>query len=346
MGSPAVVVPGPVPIDRRIEEKFLRELGPLLRKELENVLTEDIVLNADGKLWAKRRGQGFQIIGEMLDSQACLLIGTVAWLRGNTVVNDQNPVLECDLPIFGSRFEAIVPPVASSPIFAIRRRAEKVQSLQDVAAQGILTRRDDPGNRMRQRENFVAELNGMDHVEVLEHAVKARWNVLVAGSTGSGKTTLLNSLLEAQSRLTPSDRTIIIEDTPELNCQVPNSLCLLSSRHFSMLDCLLVSMRLIPKRITVGEVRGRTADALVKAWNTGHSGGFATLHADNAELALVRLEALVAEATEAPRQDWIAQAVNLVVFIEADPDLPAGRKVKQIGVVTGYSDGHYQLTYV
>jgi type IV secretion system protein VirB11 len=199
---------------------------------------------------------------------------------------------------------------------------------------------------MRQRSNFLAEVEGMDHRDILMHAIANRWNILVAGSTGSGKTTFVNTLLEAQTRLTPHDRTVIIEDTPELNCKVANSISLLSSAHFSMLDCLLVSMRLIPKRITVGEVRGKTAEALVEAWNTGHPGGFATLHADNAELALVRLEALVAKATAAPRQDWIAQAVNLVVFIESDPALPAGRKVKEVCVVTGYKDGRYQLVYV
>jgi type IV secretion system protein VirB11 len=282
----------------------------------------------------------------MEDFQSQLLIGTAAYLRGNTVINDTNPILECDLPVFGCRFEAIVPPVVAAPIFAIRRRAEKVQTLDDYVESGILSHRDDPKNRMRQRSNFLAEVDGMDHRDVLMHAIENRWNILVAGSTGSGKTTFLNTLLEAQTRLTPHDRTVIIEDTPELNCKVANSISLLSSAHFSMLDCLLVSMRLIPKRITVGEVRGKTAEALVEAWNTGHPGGFATLHADNAELALVRLEALVAKATAAPRQDWIAQAVNLVVFIESDPALPAGRKVKEVCVVTGYKDGRYQLVYV
>ncbi len=341
MGTSAVAA-----IDNRIEEKFLRELGPLVRNELKNALTEDVVLNSDGRVWAKRRGQGFVVIGDMPDYQSRSLIGTVAYMRGNTVVNEKSPLLECDLPVFGYRFEAIVPPVVLSPIFAIRRRSEDVQTLEDYASSGILTHRNDPANLLRKRQEYVKEVEGMDHVAVLMHAVKYRWNVLVAGSTGSGKTTVLNALLEAQTRLAPDDRTIIIEDTPELNCKVPNSIALLSSANFSMLDCILASMRLIPTRITVGEVRGKAAEALIEGWNTGHSGGFATVHADNAELALRRLEALVAKATVAARQSWIAEAVNLVVYIEKDNSVAAGRKVKEVAVVLGYKNDKYQLAYV
>jgi len=62
-------------------------------------------------------------------------------------------------------------------------------------------------------------------------------------------------------------------------------------------------MRLKPDRISVGEVRGGEALTLLKAWNTGHGGGFATLHANDAYAALLRLESLIAEATDARQND-------------------------------------------
>jgi type IV secretion system protein VirB11 len=105
-------------------------------------------------------------------------------------------------------------------------------------------------------------------------------------------------------------------------------------------------MRLKPDRISVGEVRGGEALTLLKAWNTGHPGGFATLHADDAYGALLRLQSLVAEATPAPQQDFIAKAVNLVVFIDGDPVLPKGRKVKEVCLVSGYEEGRYLIDYV
>ena len=85
---------------------------------------------------------------------------------------------------------------------------------------------------------------------------------------------------------------------------------------------------------------------MLKAWNTGHPGGAATVHANDAISGLVRLESLVAEATSAPQQSLIAEAVDLVVFIDEESDLAAGRKVRELLVVTGYDSGQYTVEYV
>nr|BAX56942.1 conjugative transfer protein TrbB [Vibrio parahaemolyticus] len=52
----------------------------------------------------------------------------------------------------------------------------------------------------------------------------------------------------------------------------------------------------------VGEVRGGEALDLLKAWNTGHPGGIATIHADSARQGLDRLEQCVSEATATPNR--------------------------------------------
>ena len=85
---------------------------------------------------------------------------------------------------------------------------------------------------------------------------------------------------------------------------------------------------------------------MLKAWNTGHPGGAATVHANDALSGLIRLESLVAEATSAPQQTLIAEAVDLVVFVDQEPELKAGRKVREVVLVTGYSDGRYQVEFV
>lgn len=336
----------PVFIDRRIEDKFLRELGPDLRRVLDDEKTEDVCLNQDGKVWVKRGGTGFRYEFDMDPYFALLMIGTAAYMRENRIVNADNPILEIDLPIYKSRFEAIIPPVVVSPIFAIRGRARYVPTIADYVASGIVSHREDPLNVKRRAEDRLAMCEGLGHGEIFELAIKQRWNVLVAGSTGSGKTTLCNALLEAQKRLTPNHRTILIEDTPELNCEVENFVAMLSSNKTTMLDCLKATMRLKPDRISVGEVRGGEALTLLKAWNTGHPGGFATLHADDAYGGLLRLQQLVAEATDSSQEEFIAKAVNLVIFIDGDPDLPRGRKVKEVCLVSGYEGGRYLVDYV
>jgi Flp pilus assembly CpaF family ATPase len=83
----------------------------------------------------------------------------------------------------------------------------------------------------------------------------------------------------------------------------------------------------------VGEVRGPDAHALLKAWNTGHPGGAATVHANDAVSGLIRLESLVAEATRAPQPALIAEAVDLVIFVDEEPGIKAGRKVREVLLV-------------
>jgi type IV secretion system protein VirB11 len=302
--------------------------------------TEDILLNPDSSLWVKRIGEAFQCVGSMPPAQAASALSTIAAWRG-TVLNHEHPILETELPLDGSRFEGIVPPVVRQPVFAIRLRPHRIFSLVDYDAGGILSHRDDPLNKLRRRHDFAATLRGLRHIETIRAAVCAKKNILVVGSTGSGKTTLVNAILDALAGLAPGDRVISIEDTTELQCAVKNYLDLRAVGNVSMLDCLRACMRLKPTRIVVGEVRGAEAHTLLKAWNTGHPGGAATVHANDAVSGLLRLESLIAEATNAPQQSLIADAVDLVIFVDEEAAVPAGRKVREVLLVTGYSNGEY-----
>jgi type IV secretion system protein VirB11 len=334
---------------QRLEVKLRRELGDQVLRQLDDNLTEDILLNPDGSLWVKRMGHGFSRIGEMPAAQAASALGTIAAWRG-TVLNHERPILETELPIDGSRFEGIVSPVVRRPVFAIRLRPRKIFSLEDYEADGILTDGTDPLNQLRRRDDFLDGVRGqkdtMSHADVIRAAVRARKNILIVGSTGSGKTTLVNAILDSLARLTPNDRVISIEDTTELQCPVKNYLDLRAVGNVTMLECLRACMRLKPTRIVVGEVRGAEAHTLLKAWNTGHPGGAATVHANDALSGLIRLESLVAEATSAPQQMLIAEAVDLVVFVDEESGIKAGRKVREVLLVTGYSNGNYQVERV
>jgi type IV secretion system protein VirB11 len=329
----------------RLEAKLKRELGENVLALLADDRTEDIVLNPDSSLWTKRIGQGFVQVGEMGPAQAASALNTIAAWKG-TVLNHERPILETELPLDGSRFEGITSPVVRSPVFAIRSRPKRVFTLEDYERAGILTQKDDPQNRRRKRESFAEMLHGLTHAEVIRAAVAAKRNILTVGATGSGKTTFVNSVLDVMAQIAPHDRVVSIEDTTELQCSVQNYVDLRAVGSVTMLDCLRACMRLKPTRIVVGEVRGAEAHTMLKAWNTGHPGGAATVHANDALSGLIRLESLVAEATSAPQQTLIAEAVDVVVFVDQEPELPAGRKVREVALVTGYRDGRYQVEYV
>ena len=333
--------------DARLDQKLRRELGDGVLRLLADDRTEDICLNPDSTLWVKRMNERFERAGEMSPSQAQTALGTVAAMKG-TVINHERPVLETELPLDGSRFEGLVSPVVRYPVFAIRVRPRRVFRLDEYEASEIITRKDDPRNRLRQRTRFLDSIRGgqLSHCEIIRAAIAEKKNILIVGSTGSGKTTLVNAILDALAQIAPHDRVVSIEDTTELQCSVRNYVDLRAVGNASMLDCLRACMRLKPTRIVVGEVRGAEAHTLLKAWNTGHPGGAATVHANDGMSGLVRLESLIAEATMAPQQALIAEAIDMVVFIDEEPDLAAGRKVREVLLVTGYENGRYQVEYV
>ena len=320
----------------RLLAKLRRELGDTVTAALADPGVIEIMLNPDGTLWLDKFGEGMVPAGSMPQAQAESLLATTAAMLETTVSYDR-PVLEGELPLDGSRFEGIIAPVVSRPAFAIRKRASSVFSLEEYVKARILTTADDPANRGADHgDRFAESVAGQSHYQILKRAVLERKNILVVGSTGSGKTTFVNALLDAIARDTPEHRIVLIEDTGEIQCNAKNFVQMRSASHVPMVALLKATMRMRPDRIIVGEVRGAEALALLKAWNTGHPGGLATVHANDAVAGLIRLEQLIQEANVPPQQQLIAEAVDLVVFITRDGSLPAGRKVKEIVLVEAY----------
>lgn len=297
----------------RIIEKIKRELGKEINDALNDDTVIEIMLNSDGSLWIERFGEEMTCIGTLSFSAAKSLIGTIASYL-DTSITVEHPILECELPIDGSRFEALIPPVVAHPTFTIRKKAKKIFTLEDYVSNGILTPHQKEG---------------------LEEHIKHRKNILVVGGTGSGKTTFTNAIIDSIVKIDAAHRIVIIEDTAEIQCSAKNCVILRATADTNMLKLLKATMRLRPDRILVGEVRGKEALDLLKAWNTGHPGGVATVHANGALAGLVRMEQLVAEGTSANMQDLLGEAINVIVYIEKIAAAP-GRKIKEIIEVEGY----------
>jgi type IV secretion system protein VirB11 len=281
----------------------------------------EVMLNPDGRLWVDRLSDGLTDSGvalSPLDGER--IIRLVAHHVG-IEVHARSPRISAELPEGGERFEGLLPPVVTAPVFAIRKPAVAVFTLDDYVRADILSE---------------------TAADALRLGVAHRLNILVAGGTGTGKTTLTNALLAEVART--NERVVLIEDTRELQCTAPNMVAMRTRDGVASLsDLVRSSLRLRPDRIPIGEVRGPEALDLLKAWGTGHPGGIGTIHAGSAIGALRRMEQLIQEAVVTVPRALIAETINLIAVLVRDG---VSRRLSELARVDGLdpATGDYRLT--
>ncbi len=294
-------------------------LGPAISDLLRDPSIVEVMLNPDGRIWVDRLAGGLEDTGERLTAEDGERIVRLVAHHVGAEVHAHAPRVSAELPESGERFEGLLPPVVTSPTFAIRKPAVAVFTLDDYVAAGIMADAQ---------------------AAALREAVASRANILVAGGTSTGKTTLTNALLAEVAKT--QDRVVIIEDTRELQCAAPNLVAMRTKDGVATLsDLVRSSLRLRPDRIPIGEVRGAEALDLLKAWGTGHPGGVGTIHAGSAIGALRRLEQLIQEAVVTVPRAMIAETIDLVAVLSGRG---SARRLAELARVEGLgADGDYRL---
>ena len=314
-----MAVSHPIAQDRKVAA-LKQAMGPVIAAALADRMVVEVMVNPDGKIWVDKIGEGRSFTGQSLASaDADRILRLLADHVGEVVTRDR-PRVSATLPETGERFQGAFMPIVPNPAFAIRKRPEVVFTLDDYVEQKIMT---------------------AQQAAAIRAAAANRDNLLIVGGTGSGKTTLANAILAEPAFAT--DRVVLIEDTAELQCSAEDKVQMLTKRTepvVTMTDLVRDTLRLRPDRIVIGEVRDGSALDLLKAWNTGHPGGLATIHANSALEGLTRLEDLIGEATPRIPYRAITQAINVVIFIERAPD---GRRVKEVSRLVGREGETYRL---
>ncbi len=307
----------------RRRRMLMSAFGPTIDAALRDAATQEIMVNPDGRLWVDRLGEGRREGGVVYGAAQVERIIRLVASHARTEAHAGAPIVSAELPPHGQgageRFEGVLPPVSIAPCFSIRKPAERVYLLTDYVRDQILS---EAASRL------------------LARAIVERLNIVIAGGTSSGKTTLANALLAEMAG--HGDRVILIEDTRELQCAAPDMVALRThAGSVTMADLVRSTLRLRPDRIIVGEVRGREALDMLKAWNTGHPGGIATVHANSAAAALHRIEQLIQEDVVTVPRRLIAEAIDLIVFMSGRG---LERRVETIVRLTGLdSSGDYDL---
>ena len=296
-------------IETALERYFGKEIMQYLLKE-DDVI--EIMVNDDNKLFIERLGGGaMEYIGEVKPHNIRAIINTLASYH-EVIVDNEQTILECEIPFCGSRFLGKIPPTVSNPTITIRKKPKTIYSLKNYLENKIITK--------------------VQHDQIVQ-AVEKRLNILLVGGTGTGKTTLANAIIDTIATVTPNDRILIIEDTAEIQCNAKNKVISRTTKKVTMQDLVKSSLRERPDRVLIGEIRGKEALDLITIWNTGHPGGLATVHANSAYEALARIERLLAQANSYNMQEDISRAINVIIFIKKTPK---GRIVEEILEVSGY----------
>ena len=313
---------------RRLRTMLRTAMGEGLAEALGNPQVFEIMVNPDGSVRLDLAGEGRVDTGVVMPAPDIERVVRLVASHVHAEVHSDSPIVSAELPAApdgtgGERFEGLLPPVVNGPCFSIRKPAYRLFGLEDYVAANVMT---------------------ADQARALGRAILDRQNILVVGGTSSGKTTLTNALLAEVADL--DERVILIEDTRELRCAASDVVALRTRPGFvTMADLVRSTLRLRPDRIIVGEVRGAEALDLLKAWNTGHPGGIATLHANSAKGALHRLEQLIQEAVVNVPRPLIAEAVDVIVFIRAaNPHTGAPRQIADLVALYGLDGrGAYDL---
>jgi pilus assembly protein CpaF len=308
------------PIVRDLSDR-LTGLGPV-EQLLRDPAVTDVLVNGPAEVWVERAGRLERTAVTYPDAdslhRAVLRVVGPLGLR----LDPSRPHVDAHLPD-GSRLHALLPPLApGGPLVTIRKFSAAGLSWDELAATG----------------SVPPEVQAL-----LRDAVARRRALVCCGRTGTGKTTVLDLLL---ADVTDDERVVVIEDAPELRATCPHVVRLETrppnteqAGAIELRDLVRQALRMRPDRIVVGEVRGVELVDVLQALATGHEGCMTTVHARNADEALVRLEgmALLAGLPLEAARAQLATGLDLLVVCSRGPR--GQRGVSEVAEVGDWTPG-------
>ncbi len=307
-------------VGQQLNLALLRHLLGPIAPWLADPATTDIFVYGHRDVYVKRQGRRIERAAAAWRSDADLMLAAESIAEHiRRRLDPDHPILDSRLPD-GSLVNIVIPPCyPQGACVSIRIFPQERYGAADLVRFGTL---DETG------------------LGILRALVGAGKNILISGGTGSGKTTLLNIL---GGFIPDGEIVVTVEDSREIHLSRP-LWASLESRHalheddraVTLQDLVRNSLRMNPKWVIVGEVRGAEALDLIRAFNTGHA-GMSTLHANSAYDALVALENLVLQAgLDIPARavkELVSRAIQVVVHVSHFPD--DSRKVMEIAEVRG-----------
>lgn len=324
---------------------YLRSFLKPLETWLERTDITEILVNRPHEIWIETNAAAGMQRVEVPDLSATALSRLAAQVaRANHQgVSRAQPLLSGLLP-GGERIQIIAPPATRTHLaIAIRKHVPVDLDLADYADAGAFGSVRRAGDAEPDDDRTLRELlGGGDLLGFFRAAVEARKTILVSGGTSSGKTTFLNALLK---QISPHERVITIEDTPEVSLDRPNALGLVAVRgttgeaNVNAEELLQAALRMRPDRLLLGEMRGQEAFSFLRAVNTGHPGSISTIHANSCAGAIEQVALLALQArVNLGRAEIIAYARSVIdIVVQLRRDATGKRIVDEVQFAERYA---------
>jgi Flp pilus assembly CpaF family ATPase len=242
---------------------------------------------------------------------------------------------------------------SANPHVNFRVGTARFQAVMGVSTVPCVSIRLHPPTRQFSLKDLVA--NGtMDQplAEFLAAAVRAKNNIIVGGETKAGKTVLLRALaaeIDPEERLYTIERALELglEDDPDAHPDIVVMEERLANAEgegaVPMRDLLLVSKRMRPDRVIVGEVLVDEILVMLNAMMQGNDGSLSTIHANSSEGIVENICSYAVQAPERlPRQaalSMVANGLDFLVFLRRyRGDGEQRRVVASVREVVGHTD--------
>lgn len=217
-------------------------------------------------------------------------------------VDESSPMVDARLKN-GSRINVVLNPITiNDVVVTIRKFKKNIMDIESLKKEGTINKK-------------VADF--------IKICVKSKLNIIVSGATSTGKTTFLNII---SNFIQPDERIVTIEETLELNLNLPHVIKLESrppnlegKGEITIRDLVRNSLRMRPDRIVVGEIRGAEAVDVLQAMNTGHSGSMTTVHSNSPKDLVTRLETMILmsglNSNPSTARRMIASSIDMIIHL-------------------------------
>lgn len=294
---------------------YLQSYLEPLRPWLDASDVTEILVNRPGEIWVERAGAAAMERHDVAELNSSLLARLSHQIARSNFqgINRESPLLSATLP-GGVRVQIIAPPATRNGVaVAFRKHVLNDIDVSQFLAQTRLSRSASKVDDKQHMQRLAAD---GDIAGLLNFVVTKRKTVLVSGGTSSGKTTLINALIK---EIPQNERLVVIEDTPELRLDHPNSIGLVAvagnqgEAMVTIDDLMRASLRMRPDRLIVGELRGPEVITFMRAINTGHPGSFASIHASSTQGALEQLALMCLQAgLSLSREDTLSYTRSMI----------------------------------